>query len=216
MPAGILGLIVRLQHARAESTVVQPLTLTLSSKKKPQLPLSDEMMASRSLQSNVAVAAATAAAATVLAARGTGAAGVFARESAIAIALETPQANLSVADTTSKQPAHDELMRTRTPSFGYSAAMAVRDGGEKRLASVRSRGCIRSAPTGQELPSEPSRLQRRNSWAAKFEGGEGTPGDMLLKATAAPAEEATVRRTPSRALVGRWDPTTSPPCLGRK
>lgn len=173
-----------------------------------------EMMASRSLRSNVAVAAATAAAATVLAARGTGAAGVFARESPIAIALETPQASLSVPDSGStKEPAS----LNRVSSYAYEAAMRVRDGGERRLASVHERGCIRSAPTGQELPSEPSRLQRRNSWADKFEGGEGTPGDVLLKAATAPPQEAAVRRTPSRALVGRWQSATdSPPCLGRK
>ena len=48
-----------------------------------------------------------------------------------------------------------------------------------------------------------SNLQRRPSWAAKFEGGAGTPGDALLKATAtrpseleAAAEAAARRRSP--------------------
>ena len=147
---------------------------------------------------------------------------MFARESAIAIALETPQATLSVADSaTSKRPADawhasSYVLGRRTSSAAYSAAMRVTDGGEKRLASVHERGCIRSAPTGEELPSDASRLQRRNSWAAKFEGGEGTPGDVLLKAAAAAAQVPALRRTPSRALVGRWDPTDSPPSLSGK
>lgn len=57
------------------------------------------------------------------------------------------------------------------------------------------------------------RLKRRPSWAAKFEGGEGTPAAALLKATATQPEEIagehtaqqTLKRRPSWAA--KWEGT---------